>query len=146
MSFVFILPLSSRPLRRRSGPRVKFYVFFPCALLRWGVAEDDIDFNNSNAGIIVNGRSRCDIPEFEGMPTPEEVGLWLERNEPVMWRNAVRDWSMYDTEHSCCNCSRSPLSLTCFSIVRARVFCYQSRQLEKRKLCQALLQPRNIRA
>ncbi len=34
------------------------------------------------------------MPEVEGMPTPEEVGLWLERNEPVMFRNAIRDWSI----------------------------------------------------
>jgi hypothetical protein len=67
----------------------------------WGVSKHDDAFATA-AGVNLRGRSRCDIVEVEGMPTPDEVGLWLERNEPVMFRNAIRNWTIRDswTKHN----------------------------------------------
>lgn len=69
------------------------YVLNQINRTRWGVSKHDDAFATA-AGVNLRGRSRCDIVEVEGMPTPDEVGLWLERNEPVMFRNAIRNWTM----------------------------------------------------
>jgi len=38
----------------------------------------------------------CEVTEYDGLPSPEVFGAILERNEPVVFRNAVKDWLIRD--------------------------------------------------
>eukprot|EP00750_Incisomonas_marina_P032237 INCI902.1.p1 GENE.INCI902.1~~INCI902.1.p1 ORF type:complete len:927 (+),score=174.88 INCI902.1:53-2833(+) len=57
----------------------------------WGVVEDPIVDEDLDLA-----PDYCDLLEFDGIPSPEIMAVLMERNEPAVFRGAVKDWLIRD--------------------------------------------------
>lgn len=57
----------------------------------WGVVEDPIVGEDLDLA-----PDYCDLLEIDGMPSPEIMAVLMERNQPAVFRGAVKDWLIRD--------------------------------------------------